>query len=312
MRKESKEFLTKVLKIESWMQVRLYLLNGDTLSRLLYLMGVPITKIVNFIGSCICRLDGHKIEVISGAFEGLIYIGNKTVEWNRLSKVLNWIEENEAYWVFMGDACDAIMPHPMEKRLDLDELDPNFYTPKLQYQKFYELLEPIKKQGLMILAGNHDDTLRRRHYHDYVDEKAHMIGVPYACGLSGFLRLVFKRIKSKRRFDVYCHHGYSTARTKGAKINRVEDMADMFEADIYVMGHVHEIIHTAKTVMTVKNNLVEEEKVTHFLLSGGFIRGYVDKHQTYIERKMLKPTRLGSIGVEITPEHREIQIVEIT
>jgi len=244
------------------------------------------------------------------AFTGDWHVGHATVEWDYLHRTLKWIREHDAFWVGMGDWAHAITPSSNERRFDFDELDMRFYNPDKQYQKVLELLEPIKKKGLMVLTGNHDDVLRRRHYHDFVAWLACGLDVPYM-GVSGFLRLIFQRGKHRSQLDVYAHHGYFGGRTKGGKIKRVTEMASLFEADVYAMGHVHEIDHTTVVRLTVNRAMKVTEKVQHFLVTGGFVRGYVPGNQTYIERKMLQPTRLGSLALRFWPETRRIEVIEI-
>lgn len=244
------------------------------------------------------------------AFTGDWHIGHVGVEFEYLQRALTWIRENKAFWVGMGDWAHAIVPYPTEKRFDFEELDPQFLTPDEQYGKVYELLKPIRKTGLMVLTGNHDDVLRRRNYHDFVDVLSLKLNVPYV-GISGFLRLVFKRGRHKQKLDIFAHHGYFGGRTKAGKIRRVTDMADLFDADVYAMGHVHEIDHTTNTRLYVDNRLNVQEKVQHFFVTGSFLRGYIPNCSTYVERAMLKPTRLGSVAFRFWPETRKIEIMEI-
>lgn len=256
--------------------------------------------------------------VFTIAFLGDWHIGHKTVEWDRLHEVLQWVKDTNAYWVGMGDYCQAIVPSPNERRFDLSEFDINLVAPDNQYAKAEELLKPIADKGLMMLTGNHDDVLRRRHYHDFVDSLAHKLGVPYV-GFSGFLRLIFERTKPNWRgkavskLDIYCHHGYFSGRTKGGKIKRVTELANIFEADVYAMGHVHEIDHTTVVRLQVDKKDKVKEKVRHFLVTGGFIRGYVEDTGTYIERGMYVPTRIGSIALRYWPgkTSKNVEVVEI-
>lgn len=252
----------------------------------------------------------RKDQPFSIAFIGDWHIGHKTVEWDCLKRTLKWIEQNDAYWIGMGDYCQAIVPSPNESRFDIREFDVQLIHPDDQYRKAEELLKPITKKGLMMLTGNHDDVLRRHHYHDFVDTMAHNLGVPYV-GISGFLRLSFKRLESISKLDLYCHHGYFGGRTKGGKIKRVTEMANIFEADVYAMGHVHEIDHTTTVRLFVDKAGKVKEKVRHFLVTGGFIRGYVENTGTYIERAMYPPTRIGSLALRFWPENRKIEVVEI-
>jgi len=244
------------------------------------------------------------------ALTGDFHIGYKTIEWHELDRVLKWIKDHGNYWVGMGDYAQAVVPSPSERRFDFDELDLRYIDPKTQYAKVEELLTPIADKGLMLLTGNHDDKLRKVHYHDYVDSLGLKLDIPYA-GISGFLRLVFKRGANMSKLDMYCHHGYFGGRTKGGKIKRVTELANIFEADVYAMGHVHGIDHTTTVKLIVDKGCHVKEKIRHFLVTGGFIRGYVEEMGTYIEKKMYTPTRLGSLALRYWPEHRKVEVVEI-
>jgi hypothetical protein len=51
-----------------------------------------------------------------------------------------------------------------------------------------------------------------------------------------------KKDKHKRKtvYTVYTSHGSGGGKRVGGKINRLEDMANIVDADIYIMGHVHQ------------------------------------------------------------------------
>lgn len=244
-------------------------------------------------------------------FTGDWHIGHIGVEYEYLQRALKWIRENNAFWIGMGDWAQAVVPHPNEHRFDFGEMDKRFLTPEQQYRKVYELLEPIRKQGLMILTGNHDDLLRKRHYHNFVDALALQLHVPYM-GIDGFLRLVFKRGRHRQRLDIYVHHGYGGGRSQTAGIKRCLEMAKIVEADVYAMGHFHQLDHKTTTWPLYYDNRGNlQERIRHFFVTGGFIRGYVPEGMTYIEYKMLTPTLLGSPVMKFYPENRKVEVMEI-
>jgi len=60
-------------------------------------------------------------------------------------------------------------------------------------------------------------------------------------GYSGYIKLTLTRgaSNSSKSFKIYYHHGWSTARTSGAKVNYVEKMALRHDCHVAVTGHCH-------------------------------------------------------------------------
>ncbi|MEM2293193.1 MAG: hypothetical protein QXX41_07955 [Nitrososphaerota archaeon] len=238
-------------------------------------------------------------------FLGDFHVGDPNIDFERLEKVVNVIRNSRnIFWIGMGDYCHSIMPHPEEKRFDFDNVDRKLLTPKEQYDYVFKLLHPIRRRCLLILTGNHDEKLRTLHYHDWVDELAERLGVKYT-GMSGFLKMKFQRenSESRRTVKIYVHHGDFSGRTTGGKVKRVEEMRHIFmDADIYGMGHVHDIMFRPLPRLYVDENLRVREQIQYFILTGGFERGYPEiKNTSYIEKKMLQPTMLGSPEIIVKP-----------
>ena len=72
------------------------------------------------------------------------------------------------------------------------------------------------------------------------------------------------------------------------------------------MGHVHQLGYTATTTLyrvhSPKGGDEVKERTRLYLLTGGFIRGWVPNQSSYIERRMLKPTRVGALLLKIKPD----------
>jgi len=225
---------------------------------------------------------------------GDIHLGHRNVDLRVLNKVINFIKnEDNCLWLGMGDYADAITVK--DRRFDLNSIDPNYPTPDKQYRRIRELFEPIKEKCLGLLDGNHDYLHWKLHNHNYVDSLAYDLGVPYLT-IDAYIRLVFKRNSGKRakqkQFDFYAHHGWTTARTMGGRINRITDLASIFpNLPLYLQGHVHLLGPIPPRVqLQVDNGLNVREMKQNFVFTGSFLKGYMPNAISYVEAKSYVPT----------------------
>ena len=188
-----------------------------------------------------------------------------------------------------------------DRRFDWETLDRELATPDEQVDWLSTELQPIADKCLGLLKGNHEYELQRRENHDYVKDIARNLDTE-VWGYSAFLRFRFNRDRHRTKFDVFMHHGKTAARTKGGKINKVRSMDQIFEADVYCMAHVHDIEADVRPFLTVDNKLNIVEKRNLYVLTGGFLRGYIADVSTYVERGMYAPTTLGGVFLEFVPE----------
>ena len=132
-------------------------------------------------------------------------------------------------------------------------------------------------------------------------------------GVSAFIRLGFRRSTSWTSIAVWAHHGKGASRLMGGSLNRVEQMAEAADADIYMMGHDHKAV----TGKTCKLQLVSHHsklRLTHrtqlMIRTGSFLNGYVDGKNSYVADAALKPTNLGAPQIRIVPKRRAVDGVE--
>lgn len=236
------------------------------------------------------------------AFLGDFHVGNVSSDIDLIKRIVERLVEDKAYVFLMGDYADAIVPDG-DHRFDMRQIDKKMVLPKEQYDAVYEILKPLKGRILAVLTGNHDEMLAQRHYHDWVDELAQRLEAPYGT-MCTFYRLGFKvanRHMGRRRFDILLHHGYFTGRTKSGVLKRVQDMNQMFEADLYAMGHVHQKDFATDTILTVDRGLGVSEKRRYYVLSGCFLKSYKkDGLSGYAEKRMYRPSDLGCMGIEMS------------
>lgn len=225
-------------------------------------------------------------------------------------------KEQDAYWAHMGDIADAITIS--DKRYDKDNMDDDLPTMKDQYEyavELFKVLDPEKCLG--VLTGNHDDKVRRMSPtgYDYaMTGFAAPLGVPYL-EFSGFVTLCFENQyhdRSKKSF--YLWHGAGGGRKTGGKINRLEDMAAGFNADIYAVGHYHVLAHTVKGYKEHVTNGRHDhiaKKAKYYMITGGYLEGYVEDVSTYVSRFGYMPSVLGCMKLVIHPDSGRVEVTAI-
>lgn len=229
---------------------------------------------------------------------GDVHLGHRNADLDLFEEVLKIIKNTEnCFWLGMGDYCDSITLK--DDRYNMDSVDMRFITPDKQFRKIKEYFEPIKSKCLGLLDGNHEITYWEKYNHNYVDMLAYDLGITYLT-IDAYIRLVFSRNEGKKpkryQFNIYAHHGYTSARTKGAKVNRIQDLSLIFPGiQLYLMGHTHELGPIPPTItLKVDNKMNVRDQEINFVSTGGYLRGYVDQSYSYIEKKILVPTALGS------------------
>jgi hypothetical protein len=227
-----------------------------------------------------------------------IHFGHVNCDLNILRNVVNHIRHNKCVWIGGGDYGDAIIPG--DPRFDYDTVNLQYKSPQDQYAYIQETFQPIAGKCLGLLDGNHDIIHWKKHVHNYVLEMAKNLGVTYLT-IDAYLRFYFEKFNVN--FDVYMHHGWTAARTKGAKINRIYDLANIFPyANLYLMGHVHQLgIADKKASLYVDSKLEIRDHLQWFVFAGSFLRGYVKDQTSYIEEKTYPPTLLGSPILTVAP-----------
>ena len=245
-------------------------------------------------------------ETIPLVLLGDIHLGHINVEHEYLTSVLRYIQTRKTHWIGMGDYLDSITI--TDRRFNWDSIDLNLHTPADQLEHAIKLFTPIKDQCITLLTGNHEYTLWQGHNSiDYTNAICQRLNIPYGT-YDAIILLDLKKDKSSHTkiIKLYIHHGWTGARTLGGISSRLDDMVNTFPMlDIYAMAHTHhlgELPLQQKLEITRINN---KDEITHHnlhrILTGGFLRGYVDKTMSYIEQKTYPPTGLGAILLEIQP-----------
>lgn len=125
-------------------------------------------------------------------------------------------------------------------------------------------------------------------------------------GVSSFVRLTFEANNGHRNtLDVWAHHGAGGARLPGGSINRVDQMRDHAEADVYVMGHDHKRgVFPANPRLCIardaSHGLKLQERQAYLIRSGSFLKSYEDGQSSYNVDAARGPSSLGWAELEVT------------
>jgi hypothetical protein len=175
-------------------------------------------------------------------------------------------------------------------------------------EDFYEKISFMKGRVIGMLEGNHF----------YLFQNG-MTSTQLLCqkldckyfGASALSRISFRSTTGNKSFsiDVFSHHGKGASRLVGGSLNTVQQMAECAEADIYLMGHDHKksVGMSSRLKLTDgRTGLHLKDRKIIYARTGSFLKGYVEGKESYVTKKLLNPTDLGSVKIELTPRMKSV------
>jgi UDP-2,3-diacylglucosamine pyrophosphatase LpxH len=226
------------------------------------------------------------------------------------TEFLGWARRKKrCYFLGMGDYDDLASASERHILTDRKLHDSTRTTLEDIYRKFTDRF--AKEIGFM--DGNLIGLLEGNHYGEFengtttTQRLCERLHCKYL-GVSSFIRLSFEmenyKTGKRKCIDIWAHHGKGAARLIGGSLNRVEQMAECAEADIYLMGHDHKKSQGNKTRLRLTDG-GETVRLSHRKIliarTGSFLKGYVPETKSYIVDMALNPTDLGVIKIELTP-----------
>jgi hypothetical protein len=223
------------------------------------------------------------------------------------SSFLEWAKEQpRCYFIGMGDYMDLASASERNILRDRRLHESSVKTLEELYdehlQGFYKDIEFMKGRCIGLMEGNH--------YAEYesgvtsTNKLCDLLGCKYL-GASAFIRisLIYADVKHSS-VDIWAHHGRGAARLVGGSLNRVQQMGEQAEADIYLMGHDHR--KSAGTTSRLRlagggGGLRVVHRKQLYIRTGSFLRGYVDGKPSYVADMNLNPADLGVVTISMTP-----------
>ena len=251
---------------------------------------------------------------------GDVHLGAAACDEELFKATVKDIEEDDnAYWIGMGDYCDFI------NRRD-PRYDPSAQTEwlhgvgdksKAQRDRFLEIVKPIAHKCLALVEGNHETAImkhtERYIFGDIVDkvkedggfEPEDMMGTGYY----GWLRLQFNRGKNadggRPVFLFNLHHGFVGGRLAGAKALNMQRWLWTHDADVVIFGHSHNTAIQREEVAGLDKlgNPIVQTRIGCY--GGTFLRTSGEGHTTYSEFKGYFPNPTGGVEIHIRPGHTD-------
>lgn len=191
-------------------------------------------------------------------------------------------------------------------------------TAAAYHETLHNDLEELQVMKVQLLAkelgfmkGRLIGLLNGNHYFKFQDgtntdqKLCGLLGCKYL-GVSNFTRLVLDDHGRRKSLDIWAHHGSGAGRLIGGSLNRVDQMREHAEADIYAMGHDHKrgiVPATPRLFLhsTGKSGMSVRSRQQWLIRSGSFLASYENGKRNYNVDAGRGPCSLGHVEMIITP-----------
>lgn len=231
-------------------------------------------------------------------------------------KVKEILNRKRSYVLGMGDYADCITKN--DPRFDAGNLAPWVERTNIvesQREKVSNLFSPFAEAGKIIAlgTGNHEEEIHARHDNDITRNICKDLNVPYA-GYSCFVVLRFRRAdRTTRTYIWHSWHGAGAAQTDGARMLRLMRLVNDVQADIYTMGHLHDIQVASPERLICRGGQVKSITLAA-CITGSWVKAYMQSTERqplnphYAEKKGYKPARIGCPVIHIEPDEDKVTV----
>jgi len=219
-------------------------------------------------------------------------------------------ESPNVYFLGLGD-YDDLGSESERRKLAHSELHETTYDSLDDYmdkrtRDFCKELEFMKGRIIGLIEGNH-------HYKFAAGDTSTMrmckyLNAKYLGGIS-IIRLLFKykgsTVGKNQSVDIYAHHTAGSksggGRKAGSSLNKLEDMADVWDVDICIAGHDHKMNVGFPVRMYLDRQMNVKQRDILLVRTGSFQKGWVPGRQGYVPTFNGKPNFLGCPIIKLTP-----------
>ena len=232
----------------------------------------------------------------------------RTQSYKKLHGYIDWVKDNPNARVVLGGdlfnvATRISKTSPFEQRMDMNE----------EMKEVVSLLMPIKSQIVGAIDGNHENRAKDFMGLSLIEILCGKLDIAYM-GISGVINFkVGKRNISFRQknpwrqnYFIYFHHTTGGGATIGGGLNRVEKLGNIIEGiDCYCGFHNHKLSMSKSIIFrpSQSSKKIEERVITHLTCGG-----YLQYEDSYAEKGMLRPTKLGSPRIRLDSQKHDVHI----
>lgn len=217
----------------------------------------------------------------------------------KLTGYLDWVANTPGAKIFLlGDLFD------MATRLS--KTSPFESRPE-EVEEAIDLLKPYAPHILGAVDGNHEARQLDLMGWSATKILCKVLDVPY-CGWSAVVRLQVGRREQKwfhNTYTAFFHHTTGGGNL-GSSLNRIVKLREIVEGcDLYAGGHNHQLATGVTTIYRPTTRRILQHKTT-FVSCGS----YLDYPESYAERGMYAPSKLGSPRIRFSGErdHHDVHV----
>ena len=213
-----------------------------------------------------------------------VHIGEKGFNEKMLDDIIEKVRTiDNVYVMLLGDLINNAT------KTSKSDVYSEIMTPHKQVNYIVEKLKPIKHKILGSVSGNHEDRTSRDSGVDLSEVIATFLDIPYDSASIVYQIKHGTSGSGKNNYVIYTTHGFGGGGTKGAKANKLQHLSNMCIADLYIMGHYHDIITFSDSIYvpdTRHDKMVLKKR--QYLITGSCLN-----YGGYAEKMLLRP---GSTG----------------
>ena len=221
--------------------------------------------------------------------------GHPNCQKEKIIGYLDWAVENDALILLMGD----LIENSTRASVGAGVYE-QIQNPDDQIAEVLDLLEPYRGSILGLLTGNHEERSFKDSGLDPTRTMARVLRLPYL-RYGAFVRLYVQGTG----YTIYATHGSSGSATSSGKLNAVKRLSTIADADVYLMGHMHELLldTTIRKYVNLRTKTIQDRR-QHFVVTGGFLT-YED---SYSEMKCYSPSKIGSPRLRFSGEEHDVHV----
>lgn len=228
---------------------------------------------------------------------GDIHFGDRSFKDEGMKKLkgyLDWVKSRPNAFIFlMGDIFNVSGRNTKTTP---------FETDVGEYEKAVEFFKPYADKILGAIDGNHEYRMYDEFGISPLQLFCRELKIPY-CKYSAVIRLkVGKRTEKGagnrycQNYFVYAHHTTGGGGSVGGKLNRVVKLEGIVEGcDVYLGAHNHQLAIAPQDIfyVSMQGGIMKRRK---WYVDCG---SYLDWNDSYAEKGMLAPTKLGSPRIRL-------------
>lgn len=166
-----------------------------------------------------------------------VHLGDPKTDEECFKNFIKHIEkEKNRYVIIAGDMINNAI------KTSVSNVYNEKYSPKEQKYLMAEMLKPIKDRILCLLSGNHEDRSIKEVDNDIIEDISHILGIQEKFRENGaYINIQFGKDTHGRylSYTGYIVHGIGGGKSAGAPANILEKLPLSFQADFYVIAHLH-------------------------------------------------------------------------